>query len=121
MDKEGIDSLKQALAGGNISAALPYLIDLSLDFGLDIPDDIASEMDAQDIDWRYYNIMVHYAIQWYRLGFSPAKLKKLMNDAIMLLSGQNPDSGKRSAMGMFMEYLQYKKEIDAHLARRLKE
>jgi len=118
MDEKAAAVLKEKLTGRTVSAMLPPLIDLTLEFGREMPDDIAAVLDATGMNWRYYNTMISYAIRWYRLGFSPAKLKKLMSEAIQEMSGPEGNSGKRTAMKMFMDYLQYKKDIDAYLKQK---
>src|SRR5208337_2034399 len=118
MDETGLYVLKKALAEEDIAKSLPYLIDMTLEFGRDIPQEIASALDATGKDWHYYYMMIRYAIQWYSYGSTPSKLKKLMDEAMQELHGPEACSGKRSATKMFINYLQYKKEIDAYLKQR---
>ncbi len=119
MDEKNLAALTKKVAeSSSASDFLPALIDLTLEFGRAVPEHIAPGLDASGKDWRYYNTMIDYAIKWYRLGFSPSKLKKLMNEAIGEMGGPENDKGKSKAMRMFIEYLQLKKTIDAHLAEK---
>jgi hypothetical protein len=114
--------ISKALISGDISAAIPVIIDLILIFGREIPADMASELDATGCDWRYYYMMIFYAVKWHRMGFAPGKLKNLMDEAISEMKvveeveGAEGDEGKRTAMTMFKNYLKYKREIDSYLA-----
>jgi len=118
MENITIAILKETLKKGNITDAIPYLIDFTLEYGLEIPEPVAAELDAAGADWRYYHIMIHYAVKWHRAGYSPSKLKKLMDEVIEILKGKDNDAGKRSAMGMFMDYMQYKNKINSYLAQK---
>lgn len=120
MDENALTVLCRELSGGKVTVALPYLIDMTLEFDREIPEDMVRALDATGRDWRYYNTMIYYAIRWFRLGFSPSKLKKLMGEAIQEMAGSEAVSGKRSATKMFMDYLQYKKDIDNYLKIKLK-
>jgi hypothetical protein len=120
MDENTLAVLCGDLAEGKITAALPYLIDVTLEYERNIPAHIVKALDGTGKDWRYYCTMIYYAIKWFQLGSSPSKLKKLMNEAIHEMTGFEAASGKRSAARMFMDYLQYKKTIDAYLKQKLK-
>ena len=119
MDENALAVLCKELSEGRVTSALPHLIDVTLEFERDIPAHIVKALDGTGKDWRYYNTMVYYAIRWFNLGSSPSKLKKLMDEAIHEMTGPEAASGKRSASKMFMDYLQYKKTIDAHLRQKL--
>ncbi len=119
IDETSLYALKKAVMEEDITGSFPYLIDLVLEFDRDVPQKIISALDATGKDWHYYYIMIRYAIQWYSFGSSPSKLKRLMDEAIQELRGPEHYSGKRSATKMFMDYLQYKKNIDAYLKQRL--
>ena len=121
MEKMTVPMLKETLKKGDITHAMPYLIEFTLEFGMDVPGEISEELDSTGADWRYYNIMVHYAVKWHQAGYSPSKLKKLMDEVIQLLKGKENDAGKRSATGMFMDYMQYKSQINSYLARMSRE
>jgi hypothetical protein len=120
LDENALIILCRELSEGKVAVALPYLIDVTLEFDREIPEDVVKALDATGRDWRYYNTMIYYAIRWFKLGFSPSKLKKLMDEAIREMTGSEAASGKRSATKMFMDYLQYKKDIDAYLKKKLK-
>jgi hypothetical protein len=120
MDENALTVLYRELSEGRVTAALPYLIDMTLEFDRDIPGRIAEVLDGTGKDWRYYNTMIYYAIRWFQLGSSPSKLKKLMDEAIHEMTGPEAASGKRSASKMFMDYLHYKKTIDEHLKQKLR-
>jgi hypothetical protein len=120
MDENALTVLCRELSEGKVASALPYLIDMTLEFDRDIPVHIVKALDGTGKDWRYYNTMIYYAIRWFQMGSSPSKLKKLMNEAIHEMTGPEAASGKRSASRMFMDYLRYKKTIDAHLKQKLR-
>jgi hypothetical protein len=107
------------MTAGRITSALPHLIDITIEFERNIPAHIVGALDGTGKDWGYYNTMIYYAIRWFQLGSSPSKLKKLMDEAIREMTGSEAASGKRSAAKMFMDYLQYKKTIDAYLKQKL--
>jgi hypothetical protein len=50
MDETGLYALKKALAEEDIICSLPYLIDMILEFDRDIPQEIASALDATGKD-----------------------------------------------------------------------
>ena len=120
MDENTLTVLCRNLTEGKITAALPHLVDLTLEFERNIPAHIVKALDGTGKDWRYYSTMIYYAIKWFELGSSPSKLKKLMGEAINEMTGPEAASGKSSASRMFMDYLQYKKIIDARLKQKLK-
>lgn len=116
MENNKFEDIITAIREKNIDLQLKLLVEFISINGRIIPSELKTELANRSHydSFIYYHNMVYYAIKWHNTGYSPSKLKKLMDEAITDFS---PDglTGKRMAMRMFMDYLKHKKIIDSYI------
>lgn len=117
MENKKFEEIITAITEKNVDLQLKLLVELICINGRTIPSELKTELANQSYydTFIYYHNMVYYAINWHNTGYSPSKLKKLMNEAITDFSPADGLTGKRTAMRMFMDYLKYKKNLDHYI------